>query len=472
MTKNQKRDELADDLINEIAQLVCTWYVRRDGKFFSLSNPAVRCSKHDVQRECIARLAGIYRPEQLSERVLGKVFRLAIDQKHADLHRTIPVWDGRVACRPDVAEPIIWEEGSVSINSWKAPSYREQHPGANDLNIVDEFLQWLLPREDERGMLLDWLAWNLQNEDDKPAWAPFFYSASKGTGKSVLCQMIIRLFGEKNSVVQNGVEKLTGRFNSTVLLSKLVVCEEISLRTDSRQGNSLKTFITDRLVVSEKKGHDAERLEQRCCFLFTSNHLPLWIEPQDRRYYLLEIDHEGHASGPNAAEFGEVVGRLMAFLADDGCVSSLYHHLLQRRLSAGFSAKTLNIEKDATPLMRRVFGASEANMAARLGEWLTEEGYNAISEADVSEFVGRELRASANAVRHLMTELRWSRQKVKWGGKDYVRSIWIREGFAVVRGELKGPDHTTEDLGEHLIKQVITYPKPPKAAEAAKLEDY
>ena len=269
--------------------------------------------------------------------------------------------------------------------------------------------------------------------------------------------MARRLFGESNTVVQNSVEKLSGRFNSTVLLSKLVICEEISLRSDSVQGNALKTYITERHLMSERKGQEAERLEQRCCFLFTSNHMPLWIEPLDRRYYLLEIDHDGHASGPRSREFVGLVERLMAFLEDDGNVAALHRWLMERRLSEGFSARTLNIETDATALMERVHGASHATMAARLEEWLYAHDLYAVSEQAVSVYLSRELRASANAVRHMMTELRWYRTKAKWGGKDYSRAIWVREGACVNQGKIVKPDDSSCSLAEHLspLSEVI-----------------
>jgi hypothetical protein len=449
MTINEKRDQLDEDLIREVAKAISRWYVWRDGKFFSLSNLHVRRSKHDIQRECIARLAQHFPGQDLTIALPG-AFRLAIDLKHADLEATIPVWDGRIACRPDVPEPVIWFEGSVTVNSWKEPDYRSARPDANDLTVVEEFLGWVLPRDRERQRFLDWLAWCLQNEAEKPAWAPFLYSANKGTGKSVLCSLARRLFGDRNTVVQNSVEKLTGRFNSTVLFSQLVICEEISLRSDSAQGNALKTYITERHLMSERKGQEAERVEQRCCFLFTSNHMPLWIEAHDRRYYLLEIDHEGHASGPRSREFVRLVEQLMTFLDDDGNVAALHRWLMERQLSEDFSARTLNIETDATALMERVHGASQATMSARLDEWLDAHGLHAVSEQAVSVFLSRELRASPGAARHMMTELRWHRTKAKWGGKDFTRAIWVKEGSCVRQGRIVKPDRTSVSLVEHL----------------------
>lgn len=87
-------------------------------------------------------------------------------------------------------------------------------------------------------MFLNWLAWSLQNEDDKPNWAPFLYSTRMGTGKSTLAMLMARLFGEENSITQNNVDKLTGRFNMTLLKSKLVICEEVNLRPGSGDANA------------------------------------------------------------------------------------------------------------------------------------------------------------------------------------------------------------------------------------------
>ena len=41
---------------------------------------------------------------------------------------------------------------------------------------------------------------------------------------------------------------------------------------------------------------------------------------------------------------------------------------------------------------------------------------------------------------HIMDELNWSKRTAKWGGKDYSRAIWVKDGYAVHRGRVKGPD--------------------------------
>ena len=81
------------------------------------------------------------------------------------------------------------------------------------------------------------------------------------------------LFGKTNTATQNNVDKLTGRFNMSLLLSKFVVSEEVKLQAGTRASNTLKTFITEPTVMAEMKGREAVSIEQKCCFLMTSNHL-------------------------------------------------------------------------------------------------------------------------------------------------------------------------------------------------------
>lgn len=96
-----------------------------------------------------------------------------------------------------------------------------------------------------------------------PSWAPFLYSQSKGTGKSTLCNLIAGLFGLENTATQNNVDQLTGRFSSTLLLSKLVICEETYLRPGSSQGNTLKMNITGVLMLDARKAfHIAKRKQE------------------------------------------------------------------------------------------------------------------------------------------------------------------------------------------------------------------
>ena len=173
------------------------------------------------------------------------------------------------------------------------------------LGPLDRFMDRTIVNADDKTRFLDWLSWCLQNEHKKPGFAPLLYSREKGTGKSTLCQFVTRLFGKDNTHSANGLSQVTGRFNKPMLDSKFLVMEELKLKPGSDQGNALKSLITEADTSAERKGVDIEKTTQCCCFLFTTNHLPQFIEPNDRRFLVIDMGHEGHASGPEAEEFAK-----------------------------------------------------------------------------------------------------------------------------------------------------------------------
>jgi len=451
LIKNDNTDFAEADL-ETLTKALCSWFVRRDSKFYSVNRLGTKLSRDDVVYIALSRFRDEFGEIKSTDALVREVFDKAISKRHAVPGMTIPVWNGREYCAPEVNAATVREEGAAAVNSWRRPAYRLIDEVQPTLGEVGEFIDTLFTREPEKEMFLNWLAWCLQHEGDKPSWAPFFYSASKGTGKSTLCQLVAKLFGTANTVTQNSVDKLTGRFNATVLTRKLIVCEELNLRQDSPQGNALKTFLTEREIMTERKGQDAEQVRHCCCFLFTSNHLPLWIELEDRRYYLIEFDHEGHATGPKADEFAALVERVYAFMEDEHSIAGLYRALMQRPLDERFSAKTLNVERDATPLMRRVQGASEQTVRAQLAEHLDSRGQHVVPEADVVKVIREELGQNPNSTRHMMAELGWSKFKAKWDGCEHARSIWAREGFWVGKGSIRGPDGYSQLIAAHLHK--------------------
>lgn len=438
--------------VTTLAKAVGSWFVRKDSKYFDVDRLNVKLSKDDVQQACLIRIKEEFGDEYCEREIVKEVFRRTMESKHYERELMVPVWSGGMVCRPRHDDRYVWRNGTVEVNTWRKPKYRELTDVKADYGLAGFFLEAVISRTAEREKFLDWLSWCLQNEDDKPAWAPMFYSETKGSGKSTLCKLVARLFGYENTLVQNSVDKLTSRFNMPVLTSKLVVSEEVHLPTGSSKGNALKTYITETETVSERKGVDAERIRQYCCFLFTTNHLPMWIEADDRRYYLIEIDHDGHATGRKALEFSEIVRGLHLHMEDDREIAALYRALVERKQSPGFNAKTLNVVEDATSLMRRVHSASESTRKARLREYLMEEGIHALPESEAVKLVKNLLSGNISSTKHLMAELGWSKESVKWGGCEYARSIWTEKGYWADRGKLRGPDGFEEDLPKHFKK--------------------
>lgn len=433
-----------------LSRAMASWFVKLDNSYYDVNDLGHKRSRVDVEQTSVIRFAEEFPDILLSNQLVSAVFKRTIHTRHTVVEEMILPWNGREVCRPGDARRIIVERGVATVNAWKEPAYRRLGVVEADSGVAGEFLNWFFTRAAERDMFLNWLAWSLQNEDDKPNWAPFLYSARMGTGKSTLALLMARLFGEKNSITQNNVDKLTGRFNMTLLKSKLVICEEVNLRPGSGDANTLKTYITERTTAGEAKGRETERVEQRVCLVLTSNHMPFWIEPEDRRYYIVNVDHDGYARGPRAADFAALVQRLEVWAADAGNIAKFYNSLIARELPADFTAKTLNVDVHGTDIMRQVFGNGRATILDQLEELLDVRGQHAVPESDIVKIVTGELKGNINSTKHLMSDLGWIKSPVKWGSVDHKRQLWVRPGYTVQNGKIFGPDGFEQKLTVHL----------------------
>ena len=440
--------------ISTLCRAMASWFVRLDNSFFDVDDLGHKRSRVDIEQIAVVRFHDEFPAIPLTNAILSAVLKRTIHTRHTVVEEAILPWNGRIVSRPGDLRRLIVDRGVATVNSWKQPAYRSLGIIDADLGVASQFFEWFFTRTPEREMFLNWLAWSLQNEGDKPNWAPFFYSSKMGTGKSALGRLLIRLFGEANAITQNNIDKLTGRFNMTLLRSKLVVCEEVNLRPGSGDANTLKTYITEKFTAGEAKGKETERIEQRVCLVLTSNHLPFWIEPEDRRYYIVNVDHEGYARGPLAEEFAKLVGQLEDWAEDPANIARLYNALMARVLPEDFSAKTLNVDTHGTEIMRQVFGNGRATILDQLKEHLDAKRLHAIPEAEVVEVVTSTLKANINTTKHLMSDLGWSKCAVKWGGVDYARQLWVRPGYTVERGKIFGPEEFEEALAQHLGQEM------------------
>lgn len=444
------------ELVQNLAKAYGNQYLRRDNKFYDIDHLGTPLSRTDVEQMILNRIHAEHPETQLTNEVYKGLFKLLIDLRHSDVERSFQVWNGTATCDPGNTSRLIPQRGAVSSNTWSEPAYRKLRVNAADFGVIDEFFQFFFQNEHDREMVLNWIAWSLQNEGDKPTWSPFLYSKGKGTGKSTTCRILTELFGVENSVTQNNVSKLTQQFNATVLTSKLVICEETQIKPGSAQGNAIKTFITDPHVMIERKGVEAERAKQCCCFVFTSNYTPNWMDEGERRYFVVDVNHDGRSGGARAQEFSGLVGQVHEFLDDPANVGRLYNSFLQRSLPETFNAKSLNVAEHQTPIMQRLLQASRQTIVDQLEELLNEQGLVVLPEANVVDFVRRNLNANMNQTRHLMDELEWQKAKVKWGGKDFGRAIWVKPGFVVDRGKILGPNFRTEKVSDYLERHDLT----------------
>ncbi|MDF3420096.1 hypothetical protein HKX23_17020 [Sulfitobacter sp. KE29] len=253
-------------------------FVRKEGRFYRRTRPGSSMSGSDLKRVALNLFLEKHPEIEVTDELWRSVHQHAVEAIHSDRAQTIPVWDGCLECHVGEEEGVVWSDGVVTMNSWSSPEYRQLAATNADTAMFDELLDRMLPHPTDREVFKDFLSWTLQNENDKPAWCLMFYSQTKGTGKSTLTQLMAKLFGEQNSIVLNGVSKLLGKFNQTVLNHKFIGCEEVKLKPGTEAGNAIKAIISEKHLGVEGKGKEVESIRNVSVFAATTTFPTGWSQ--------------------------------------------------------------------------------------------------------------------------------------------------------------------------------------------------
>jgi hypothetical protein len=399
------------------------WFVRQEMRFFDIDRLDNPMSKFDVIQVLAHRIKMEFPGFELTPELYKSMLDTLLNSPTADPTMTVPVWSGRSVSKPGNSERRFFESGVATINTWKRPEYRVHASVEPTLGMLGEFLAYIMPNVSERDVFLDWLAWCLQNEDDKPSWAIFLFSEKHGTGKSALAQVVKQLFGAANTSEQQGIKPLISRFNRPVLSKKFVYAEEVKVAPNSDDGNKLKTLISERFTMSEAKGRDIAPIEHRCCFLFTTNHKPIWLEPGDRRFYIIKIDHKGFNSGGEEYEkFVELVTKMKAAYKSKQNLADLYQALMNRQLAKIFDPYSLNVNLLSTEVMAEISLLSSDIVEELLAEFIREQKLCFIPVRYSQKLIEHFAKRNPNASKYTFDRLGWKKGKFAWGGKP---AAWV-----------------------------------------------
>jgi hypothetical protein len=383
-------------------------FVRKEGRFFRIEDPTSSMSATDLKRVYAVDLPDTFPDIEMTDDLWRDVVQHAVEKVHSDRSQTIAVWDGRVECSPGSSEGVIWHKGSATINSWINPAYRRQDLQEADSALLDELLERIFVQPMDRRYFKDWLSWCLQHEDLKPGWAFLLYSQNKGTGKSTLLQTAAQLFGVNNSITVNGLQKLTSRFNQTLMSKKFVGCEEVKLKPGTDAGNAIKALITESNVAVEGKGKEVTQVNNVTAYVMTTNHYPHWIEPDDRRWYVADANHSGHASGPDAADFQSFMTHFHEQMSRREVLARLYNALLEHKPSNSFNPRSMNMAAIDTPIMRRLSAGAGEVLQQELVELLAGRELRAVAQTTLRRLFTMELKTNPNRITHFMNELGWT----------------------------------------------------------------
>ena len=198
-------------------------------------------------------------------------------------------------------DKIVYEPGCDEItennyNVWRpsevqllADNIKKLKKGS--LELYFKFRDYLMAEEpDYVDWLEQWIAYPIQYPGTKINIAVVFRSDAQGVGKSLLGQIIGRMYGNNFGVVTH--KQIYQPFNAWAENKQFILGDEVS-GTDKRDDTDyLKNLITNSSMEINRKNVPQYYINDYVNYIFTSNHVDaLYLEQADRRFFIVDMGH-------------------------------------------------------------------------------------------------------------------------------------------------------------------------------------
>lgn len=207
----------------------------------------------------------------------------SFDDFKADLRFKLPTVAGTVFEPSNTA--IISHSNTHYLNTFKSYSPTTNKHQQADLSPLNAFFERLFPIDEEREIVLNWIAHLIQRPYEKPSFH-LMLIGEQGTGKGTLCNALIAPLISNQLVSINNYSQLTGRF-SDVLADNLLIVLDDCKRGNHNTSTALKSLLTEKRVYVERKGLQGKMVDTYSRFTLNSNDkLPIPLEHNDRRWFV------------------------------------------------------------------------------------------------------------------------------------------------------------------------------------------
>jgi len=218
---------------------------------------------------------------------------------------------------------IFREQGIIYANSYVPV---ELDPEDGDVSPMLDHFKYLIPDRKERNILLNWIAFVIQNPGEKVRWMPIL-KGNKGIGKSIISdQILVPLLGLRN-VTPVTSKVLKSDFNAWQIDTQLCVFHELkageTLKERQHVTDTIKEFVTDPYIQAHFKGVDTFSVHNRCNALaFTNHEQPVIITPDERRFCFIKTGVR-----PKSSAYYK---KLIKWFTSHH--SEMYHYFLNRKI--------------------------------------------------------------------------------------------------------------------------------------------
>lgn len=217
------------------------------------------------------------------------------------------------------------EEGINFLNTYQTVKIK---PKPGDVSPMLEHIAFVLESQYEQNIILDFIAYIVQNPGKKIRWMPII-KGGKGIGKTMIAEDIIwPVLGRKNVGATDAKSVYDDpKDQSWKINSQLVVFNEMDCKRDRvKFTDDMKTFITDKYISARQMYKGSDTFKNRTNALgFTNAENALVITEDERRFCMMES-----LARPQEASYYDGLGR---WLSDERNQASMLHHFKTRDLS-------------------------------------------------------------------------------------------------------------------------------------------
>ena len=247
-------------------------------------------------------------------------------------------------------------DNKLMLNSYVESGYKSVAIDDTNKHAIDLLLAHinnLLVCEREQRILLDWLAYVVQNAGKRINWAILLQGA-QGTGKSYFAKILEWVLGSNAKSLDPSAlgERFTGWAHGAVVN----IVEEIRIKGDDkwRIMDRLKPFITNSMIQIEEKGRDHRTVPNFTNYLLLTNYKDaLPITNDDRRFCVMygriqnEAELFNYFGGRDAT--GDYFENL--FAESEKHAGAIKSFLLKYRISEDFKASGRAPDTESRRLM-------------------------------------------------------------------------------------------------------------------------
>lgn len=242
------------------------------------------------------------------------------------------------------------EESAAVLNLWTGWAVE---PKDGDCSAWLELLRDVICSNDDElyRWMLHWFANIVREPMEKSRTAPVLIGP-EGAGKTMLLDYFGTILGRGYTVITND-EHLHGKFNAHLGHTLLLHSDEALYAGDKKHAGILRSLITDKRQMLEKKGIDALAIRSFLRVIITSNELySAPAKAGDRRYTVVDM---------RARKLSPKLQTRMIEEQRNGGPAALFHYLLEMDYDPNVAQ--INLKNDSLVMMK------EANMSPVENWW-------------------------------------------------------------------------------------------------------